>query len=142
MANIFGASTEPPVIVKAGKAIVEVNDKEMLALDVTVQFQRPTEIVPTLSKKRVLSLGIPQGTFTCSTIIANGDADPVAAFKLGDDGCEPFNMTIKFQDGACAMNGKSIQCQQCVASAVSVQAQGARGYIASGINVTFIGMDM
>lgn len=141
MATIFGASADKPVIVKAGKAIVTVGNKEMLALDVTVQFQRPVEIVPTLSKKRVLSLGIPQGTFTCSTIIAKG-TDPVTAFKLDGDGCDPFNMTIKFNDGACDMNGKSIQCKQCVASAVSVQAQGARGYIASGVNVTFIGMDM
>ena len=142
MANkIFGAKTDEPVIVKAGKAIVTVNNKTMLALGVTVQFQRGVQIIPTLGDKRVLSIGIPQGTFTCNTIIAK-DVDPVQAFHLGDDGCKPFDMTIKFNDSACKMNGKTIPVKQGVASAVSIEAQGERGYIGSGINVTFIGMEM
>lgn len=141
MANIFGAKTDKPVIVKAGKAIVTVDNKTMLALGVTVQFQRGVQIIPTLGDKRVLSIGIPQGTFTCNTIIAKG-VDPTTAFHLDDDGCKPFDMTIRFNDSACEMNGKTITIKQGVASAVSIEAQGERGYIGSGINVTFIGMKM
>ena len=141
MAKIFGAKTDEPIIVKAGKAIVTVDNKTMLALGVTVQFQRGVQIIPTLGDKRVLSIGIPQGTFTCNTIIAK-DVDPTTAFHLNDDGCKPFDMTIKFNDSACEMSGKTITIKQGVASAVSIDAQGERGYIGSGINVTFIGMEM
>lgn len=141
MANIFGAKTDKPVIVKAGKAIVTVGSNTMLALGVTVQFQRGVQIIPTLGDKRVLSIGIPQGMFSCSTIIAK-DVDPTTAFHLDDDGCKPFDMKIKFNDSACDMNGKTITVKQGVASAVSIEAQGERGYIGSGVNVTFIGMEM
>ena len=141
MAKIFGAKTDEPIIVKAGKAIVTVGKKPMLALGVTVQFQREVQIIPTLGDKHVLSIGIPHGTFTCNTIIAK-DVNPVQAFHLGDDGCNPFDLTIRFNDSACKMNGKTISIKQGVASAVSIEAQGERGYIGSGINVTFIGMEM
>lgn len=141
MAKIFGASTDKPLIVKAGKAIVTVDNTTMLALGVSVQFQRGVQIIPTLGNKRVLSIGTPQGTVTCNTIISKG-VDPTKAFHLDDEGCNPFDMNIKFNDSSCEMNGKTITIKQGIASAVSIEAQGERGYIGSGINVTFIGMEM
>lgn len=142
MAKIFGASSGDPVIVKAGKAIVDINGKTLLALDVTVQYQRPVEVVPTLGDKEILSIGKPQGTFTANTILSK-DVDPVVAFGLSNDGCDPLSMTIKFQGGACKGNPSgSIKISGGIASAVSVTAQGARGYIATGVSVTFTGLDM
>lgn len=143
MANsVFGGSTDKPIVIKAGKAIVTVGGSTLLALGVQVQFSRQVEIVPALSKKRVVSLGEPQGQFTANTILAKG-IDSFKAFKLSGDDCTPFDMTIKF-DGkdACDMAGKTVTAKNCFASNVSMDAQGGRGYVAQGVQVTFTALEM
>lgn len=143
MANsVFGGTTDKPTVLKAGKAIVTVNGTTLLALGVQVQFGRQVEIVPVLGKKRVVSLGEPQGQFTANTIIAK-DVDSFKAFKLSGDDCMPFAMTITFDaKDACDVAGKTITCKNCFSSNVSVDAQGGRGYIAQGVQVTFTALEV
>lgn len=138
---IFGQDTGKPLVVRAGKATLTCNGVIMIATNVQVQYQRKVEVVPTISKKRVISVGEGEGTFSAETIYAK-DSDSLNALKLNDDGCDPFTMTITFDDGACNMNNKSITCHNCVSSAVSITAQGGRGYIAQGVQVTFTALDI
>lgn len=140
--SVFGGSTDKPTVIKAGKAIVTVGGNTLLALGVQVQFGRQVEIVPALSKKRVVSLGEPQGQFTANTILAKG-VDAFDAFKLSGDDCTPFDMTIKFDgNDACDMAGKTIKAKNCFASNVSIDAQGGRGYVAQGVQVTFTALEL
>ena len=140
--SVFGGSTDKPIVVKAGKAIITVGGSTLLALGVQVQFGRQVEIVPALSTKRVVSLGEPQGQFTANTMLAKG-VDAFNAFKLSGDDCTPFDMTIKF-DGkdACDMAGKTVTAKNCFASNVSLDAQGGRGYVAQGVQVMFTALEM
>lgn len=142
MGSVFGGSTDKPTVIKAGKAIVTVDNTTLLALGVQIQFQRQVEIVPALSKKRVVSLGEPQGQFTANTILAKG-VDAFKAFKLSGDDCKPFDMKIKFDgNDGCDMAGKTVTAKNCFASNVSVDAQGGRGYVAEGVQVTFTALEL
>lgn len=143
MANsVFGGSTDKPTVVKAGKVIVTVGNKDLLALGVQIQFGRQVEIVPALSKKRVVSLGEPQGQFTANTLLAKG-VDAFEAFKLSGDDCTPFDMKLKFDaKDACDFAGKTVTAKNCFASNVSIDAQGGRGYIAQGVQVTFTALEL
>lgn len=143
MANsVFGGNIDKPLVIKSGKAIVTVDNTTLLALGVQVQFSRQVEIVPALGKKRVVSISEPQGQFTANTILAK-EEDAFNAFKLSGDDCKPFDMTIKFEgNDACDMQGKSVTAKNCFASNVSLDAQGGRGYIAQGIQVTFTALEM
>ena len=140
--SVFGGATDKPTVLKAGKAIVRVGNTTLLALGVQVQFGRQVELVPVLGKKRVVSLSEPQGQFTANTILAKG-VDAFKAFKLSGDDCTPFDMKIKF-DGkdACDMAGKTVTAKNCFASNVSVDAQGGRGYVAQGVQVTFTALEL
>ena len=142
MGSVFGGSTDKPTVIKAGKAIVTVGGTTLLALGVQLQFGRNVELVPALSKKRVVSLGEPQGQFTANTILAKG-IDAFKAFKLSGDDCKPFDMKIKFdaKDG-CDMAGKTVTAKNCFASNVTVDAQGGRGYVAEGVQVTFTALEL
>lgn len=139
--GVFGADTSKPLVVKAGKAVVTCGGQTLIALDVSVQFGREVQKIPTISRQSILSIGEAQGTVSASTILAK-DADAMGALHLGDDGCDPFSMTISFRDGACGMNGKTITCHNCVASSVSLQAQGGRGFIAQGVQIVFTALTM
>ena len=143
MANsVFGGSTDKPIVVKAGKAIITVGGSTLLALGVQLQFGRQVEIVPALSTKRVVSISDPQGQFTANTILAKG-VDAFNAFKLSGNDCTPFDMTITFDvKDACALAGKTVKAKNCFASNVSVDVQGGRGYVAQGVQVTFTALEM
>ena len=136
--GVFGADTSKPLVVKAGKAVVTCGGQTLIALDLTVQFGRNVEKIPTISRQSILSIGEAQGAVSASTILAK-DADAMGALHLG---CDPFSMTISFRDGACGMNGKTITCHNCVASSVSLQAQGGRGFIAQGVQIVFTALTM
>lgn len=138
---VFGADTGKPLVVRAGKATVVCNGVTLLATNVQVQYQRNVEVVPTISKKRIISIGEGQGTFSAETILAK-DNDALNALKLNDDGCDPFTMTITFNDNACNMNGKSITAHNCVSSSVGITAQGGRGFIGQGVQVTFTALTL
>ena len=127
MASVFGADSGKPIVLKAGKAIVTVNGTTIIALNVTCQFGRNIEVMPALSKKRVVNIGEPQGTFTAETIIAKGN-DPTKAFKLTGDDCSGYEMTVK--------------CKNCFTQQVQITAQGGRGWIGSGFSCTFTALDM
>lgn len=140
MANgVFGTDTGKPIVVRAGKAIVTVNGQTMIALGVQVQFQRQVELLPTIGKKRVLSIGEGTGTFSADTILSK-ENNIESAFRLNEDGCSPFAITITFKDSSCSENGKTVTAHNCVASAISIGAQGGRGYIAEGLQATFTGL--
>jgi hypothetical protein len=141
MASVFGADSGQPIVLKAGKAIVTVNGIPVIALNVTCQFGRVIQVVPALSKKRVVSIGEPQGTFSAETIIANGN-DPSKAFKLTGDDCTGYEMTVKFDGKACDAGGKTVKCKNCFTQNVQITAQGGRGWIGSGFQVTFTALDM
>ena len=141
MASVFGADTGKPIVLKAGKCIVTVGGTTLIALNATVQFGREIQVVPALSKKRVVSIGEPQGTFSAETIIAKG-SDPSSAFKLTGDDCSGYQMSIKFDANACDAGGKTVKCMNCFTQNVQITAQGGRGWIGSGFQVTFTALDM
>lgn len=141
MASVFGADTGKPIVLKAGKAIVVAGGTTLIALNATMQFGRDVQMIPALSKKRVVSIGEPQGTFSAETIIAKGN-DSSSAFKLTGDDCSGFDMTVKMDGNACDGGGKTFTAKNCFSSTVTVTAQGGRGYIGSGFQVTFTALDM
>jgi hypothetical protein len=120
---------------------VTVNGTTIIALQATLQFARSIEVIPALSKKRVVSIGEPQGTFSAETIIAKGN-DASKAFKLTGDDCTGYDMTIRMDGNACDSDGKTYTAKNCFTSAVTLTAQGGRGFIGSGFQVTFTGLTM
>ena len=141
MANVFGASEKAHVI-KSDKATVKIGSTTALALGVTIQYQRNVENVPVLSEDNVLAIGRPSGQFTAQTILMKNAGDITANKLVSGDGCEPDTITITFQDGGCESQNKSIECKRCIASALSVEAQGGRGYIVGGLTVLFTAMEL
>ena len=137
--GVFGNGTDKPIVVRAGKAIVKCGGTTLIALGVELTYQRSVEIVPTLGKKRVLSIGEGTGQFTAQSILAKGN-DVTGALHLNDDGCAPFSMSIDMQGATCDVAGKTITAHNCVASAVTISAQGGRGMIAQGVTVVFTGL--
>jgi len=139
--GVFGNGTGKPIVVRAGKAIVKCGGTTLIALNVQIQYSRPVEVVPTLGEKRVLSVGEGQGTFSAETVLAKGN-DVATAMHLNDDGCSPFSMSLTLQGGTCDASGKTVTAHNCVASAITVSAQGGRGMIAQGVQVTFTAMSI
>ena len=139
--GVFGNGTEKPIVLRAGKAIVKCGGTTLIALNVQLQYQRPVEVVPTLGEKRVISVGEGTGTFSAESVLAKGN-DVTGALHLNDDGCSPFSMSIEMQGSTCDAAGKTITAHNCIASAVSISAQGGRGLIAQGVQVTFTAMSM
>lgn len=143
MSSVFGSDIGEPTVIKAGRAIVTVNGTPLIALGVQLQFGRNVEIVPALSEKRIVSLGEPQGQLTANTILSK-DVDSLTAFKLDGNDCTKFDMTIEFNanDACGGLAGKKVTAKNCFASSVSIDAQGGRGYVAQGVQVTFTGLEM
>ena len=141
MASVFGSDAGAPIVLKAGKAIVTVGGTTLIALNATMQFGRDVQMVPALSKKRVVSIGEPTGTFSAETIIAKGN-DSSSAFKLSGNDCTGFDMSVKMDGNACDGGGKTFTAKNCFTSAVTVTAQGGRGWIGAGFQVTFTALDM
>ena len=137
--GVFGNGTGKPIVLRAGKAIVKCGGTTLIALGVQISYQRTVEVLPTLGEKRVLSIGEGTGTFSAETVLAKGN-DVMNAMHLGDDGCAPFSMSLTLQGGTCDASGKTVTAHNCVASAVTVSAQGGRGMIAQGVQVTFTAM--
>ena len=139
--SVFGADTGKPVVLKAGKAIVTVNGKTLIALNVTVTFARTVEVLPALSKKRIVTIGEPSGQIQAETIIAKGN-DPSAAFNANGDDCSGYDATIKFDGNACDAGSKSVICKNCFTDNITVTAQGGRGYIGTGFRATYTALEM
>ena len=139
--GVFGNGTDKPIVLRAGKAIVKCGATTLIALDVSISFQRSIEVVPTLGKKRVLSVGEGSGTFTANSVLAKGN-DVTTALHLDDDGCSPFSMSVTLDGSTCDAAGKTITAHNCLASTVSISAQGGRGMIAQGVQVTFTAMSI
>lgn len=141
--NVFNASGSARVI-KADKAIVTLDKQPMLALGVTIQYGRPVQQLPVLAEEEVLSIGKPSGTISIDALLISGaDADITKNSLLNSDGCDPAKaLTITYgkTEGACASLNKPVTCKNCVASAVTVNAQGGRGYIATGVQIVFTAM--
>ena len=137
--NVFGASNNAHVI-KADKATVKIGTATALALGVTIQYQRPVQQVPVLAVDDVISVGKASGVFTAETILMKDGFDITGGSLITGDGCKPDTVKITFQDGGCKSKNKPITCKNCIASAVSVTAQGGRGYIAAGVTITFTAM--
>lgn len=140
MASVFGGETGKPLVMKAGKAVVTVNDKTMIALGVTVQFQRTVQEVPVLGSKKVMSVGEPNGTVQFETVLAK-DVDSISAFKLDGNDCTPFDMKITFA-GTCDMAGMTVTAKNCFSSGVTVSARGGQGYITNAVAITFTALEM
>lgn len=139
MAQVFGSNDQNVKVVKAAKATITFSgggiDGTAVALNVQVQFSRQVERVPTLGNNQVLSVGLPQGTVTAQEVLFSD------APNLSDDGCSSGTVTIT-PDSTCGDNPNDIICKGCIVSAVSVEAVGSRGYIARGVTITFIALEM
>ena len=140
--SVFGATINTPKVIKAGKCIVVVNGKDLIALNVQINFSRQVEVIPVLGKKRVVSIGEPQGTFSAETLLAKGE-DAFSAFNLSGADCIPFDMKIRL-DGkdACDLDGKTVTAKNCFSSGVSITAQGGRGWVGQGVQVTFTALEI
>ena len=142
MANtVFNTDSSKPLVVRAGKAIVKVGDTTLIALGVEMSFQRSVEMIPTLSSRRVASIGEGTGQFSAQSVLSKENGLE-SGMHLFDDGCVPFAMTITFNDSACSMNGKTVTAHNCIASSVSISAAGGRGYVAEGVSCTFTALSL
>lgn len=143
--SVFGASTAAPKVFKANKVIVTINNENLIAMNVTIQYGRQVESVPVLGETRVISLGEPQGTLSADAFLSK-DKKVFNAFKLDGDSndCKGFTATLDFSkaEGACDLAGMKVELKNCFATAVTITAQGGRGYIAAGAQLTFLGMDI
>lgn len=134
MADVFGAKSGV-TRVKAGKATVKIGADTCIATGVNITFQRNVEMVPTLGKDRVMSIGEPAGQFTAQTIYMGNKTFS----KISENGCIGFSASVVSGD-ECNGNGKAITMNDCVISAVSWEAQGGRGYIGHGVTIVFANM--
>lgn len=133
---VFGAEKTKPTVVKAGKATITINGDKYLALNVQIQFQRPVEVVPTVGKERVLSIGEPQGTITAEKVLGQD------SLKALEDKCEAKNAIIEVSDDCGNGNNPKITCHNVILSGATVTAQGGRGYIAAGVAGTFTALEI
>lgn len=131
----FGASKDKPTIVKAGKATITINGDTYLALNVQIQYQRSVEIVPTLGKERVISIGEPIGQITAEKVLGQGSLRAIA------DSCKAKSASIQVKDD-CGGKSPKIECHNVILSAVNITAQGGRGYIAAGVTGTFTALEI
>lgn len=131
----FGASNDKPTIVKAGKATVTINGDVYLALNVQIQYQRSVEIVPTIGKERVISVGEPIGQISAEKVLGQGSLTALA------ESCKVGTASINVNDD-CRMQGNLITCHNVILSAVTITAQGGRGYVATGVTGTFTAIDI
>lgn len=141
MASVFSTDTGRPIVVRAGKATLKVNGATFIALNVTVQYGREVQMLPSIGKQKIISVGEAQGTFSAETVLAKG-ANSFEAMGMTGSGCSPFSMTITFNDAACDANGMSVTAHNCIASAVTITAQGGRGFIANGCQATFTALSV
>lgn len=141
--SVFGTDTGAPLVIKSDKAIVKIDGKTLLATGVNITYQRNVGIVPVLNKKRVVAVGEGQGQITAETmLISSAEYDITTAAFLKGDGCKPKELEITFEDGQCETKTKKVKCYGCVASSVSVGMQGGRGYVLSGVGITFTALDI
>lgn len=133
--GIFGQATGAPLVVKGDNAIVTVDGDELLATQVQISYQRNVQRLPVVGKKDVLSVGKAQGVFTAEAIYAKS-----LPSIFNETGCDPKTITVKMSVDDCNKDAKDITLFGCVASALQISLSGERGYIASGVTITFTSM--
>lgn len=144
--NVFNTSNDAkkPILIKAGRAKLKVEGvtESMLAMNCTVQFSRSVEVVPVIGDQRVLSVGEPTGTCSIGTILAKSDST-LEKILGKETECEGFTMQLTFTgDATCGMGGRSVTLGGCIASAVSIEMQGGRGFVASSVQITFTSLQI
>lgn len=142
--NVFNASPNDPIMVRASRANITISGitDSIIALNVNCTFQRRVEMVPTIGNVRVVSASEPEGTLQIGTLIAK-DSNAIEQILMKDTECTPYSMEITFGgDATCGMGNKKVSISGCVSSGVSVEMQGGRGYVASGVTVTFTQMEL
>ena len=145
MASVFNSPTKSATLLRTDKAKVSVSggSKNMIALGVTVSFQRAVEIIPVIGEERLISVGIPQGQCTIQSLLCkDGNVLSQIMAKDGKDDCSGFDMSLDMSNDKCLGGTKKVTMHGCVASAVSIEAQGGRGYVASGVTITFTGLEV
>ena len=136
MAIVFDHNPSEMKVVKGDSAIVTVAGEPLLATNVQIAFQRNVQRLPVVGNKDVVSVGKPQGQFTAEAVYMK--SVPAIFNKTG---CKPEEITVTFSGDDCGNEGKSINLKGCVASALQISISGERGYVASGVTITFMGMD-
>lgn len=128
-------------LIRAGRAYITVDSKTMYAIGIQITFQRTAQILPTLSKDRVIAIGEPQGTLTIDSMVIDGGGLP-DKIKNGD--CKLDSITVQYsdEDGKCGNGQKAITCKNGIASAVTLNGNGQQGYIAQGFTFTFTDLEM
>lgn len=135
--SVFNYDSTSLKVVKADEATVDFGGGDCIATGVQIQFQRQVERVPTIGKDDVASVSKPQGQFTANTVFMK-TLPPI----FSQDACKPVDVVVDFGEGTCEYSGKKVTLHNCIASAVSMDLQGGRGYVASGLTLTFFGMDV
>lgn len=135
--SVFNYNSSDLKVVKADEATVDFGGGDSIATGVSVQYGRSVERVPTIGDKDVASVSKPQGQFTAQTVFMT-KLPPI----FEKDACSPTNVVVEFGDGTCDLGGKTVTLKNCIASAVTIELQGGRGYVASGLTLTFFGMDI
>lgn len=139
---MFGAENyDNAKLIRAGSAYITIGNATMYALGIQIQFQRTAQILPTLSKDRVISIGEPQGTLTIDSLVIDGGDLPS---QIKNGGCSLDSITVQYSsaDGNCGNGQRTITCKNGVASAVTLNGNGQQGYIAEGFTFTFTDLDM
>lgn len=134
--SVFNYNSSDLKVVKADEATITFDsDKDTIATGVQIQFARQVERVPTIGKIDVASVSKPQGTLTANTVFMK-----TLPNIFQKNACSPDNVVVDFGDGTCDLNGKKVTLENCIASAVTIELQGGRGYVVSGLTLTFFGM--
>lgn len=139
---MFGADNfENAKLIRAGRAYITIGDSTMYAIGIQIQFQRTAQILPTLSKDRVIAIGEPQGTLTIDSMVIEGGSLP-AQIKNGDCSLDSITVQYSAADGNCGNGQRSVTCKNGVASAVTLNGNGQQGYIAEGFTFTFTDLEL
>lgn len=135
--SVFNYNSSDLKVVKADEATISFDGRtDTIATGVQIQFTRQVERVPTIGTVDVASVSKPQGQLTANTVFMQ-----TLPKIFEEDACSPNNVVVNFGDGTCDLNGKTVTLKNCIASAVTIELQGGRGYVASGLTLTFFGMD-
>lgn len=138
---MFGANTSNAKVVRAGNAYITVGGATMYAIGVQIQFQRTAQILPTLSKDRIIAIGEPQGTLTIDSLVMSDSRLP-SQITSGDCKLDSITVTYSAAGNNCQQGTKTVTCKNGVASAVSLTGNGSQGYIAQGFTFTFTDMQL
>ena len=137
---VFGATEEAKIFSAQGLTLSIGGGGDLLAINAQIQFGRNPTPVPTLGKGLHWSLSQPSGTVSAGTVLGIGN--PQSAFHI-DKMCSTFAMTVSANPGQCPSGSRFTSvCKGCIATSLTISAQGDQGYATGQFGASFSSMDL